>query len=208
MLGEALREHDDSPVEDKIVVLRGASWADFQRMLELRGDAPVPRLAYLEGALELMTPSRPHESLKSRLGCLVEAWCLEHDLEFSPYGSWTLEDKSEGRGIEPDECYVFGLSDDPVRPDLAIEVVWTSGGINKLEIYRKLGVREVWFWRRGRLSAHVLRGDAYTEVTESEVLAGIDLIEIAGFLDRPTTSQAIREYRAALRARRQGANDG
>jgi hypothetical protein len=30
-------------------------------------------------------------------------------------------------------------------------------------------------------------------------LPGIDLDELASFLDRPTASQAIRDYRAALR---------
>jgi Uma2 family endonuclease len=96
---------------------------------------------------------------------------------------------------------VFGNVPEPERPDLAIEVVWTFGGINKLEIHRKLGVREVWFWRRGQLTAHALRGDQYAEVPESEVLPGIDLTELASFLDRPTASQAIRDYRAALLAR-------
>jgi len=84
---------------------------------------------------------------------------------------------------------------------LAIEVVWTSGGIDKLEIYRKLGVREVWFWRRGQLSAHVLSGETYAQASESAVLPGLDLAELARFLDRPTASQAIREYRAALAQR-------
>jgi hypothetical protein len=52
-----------------------------------------------------------------------------------------LEDKQVERGVEPDECYVLGDVAEPARPDLAIEVVWSSGGINELEIYRKLGVR-------------------------------------------------------------------
>src|SRR5216683_198276 len=72
MLAEHLAEHDDTPVEDKIVVLYDATWADYQRLMEMRGDKSVPRLAYLEGALEIMTPSRPHESLKSMIGRLVE----------------------------------------------------------------------------------------------------------------------------------------
>ena len=123
-------------------------------------------------------------------------------LEFSAYGSWTLESKEDARGIEPDECYVFGNVSEPERPDLAIEVVWTSGSIDKLEIYRKLGVREVWFWRRGQLTAHVLSGEAFEQRSESKVLPGIELTELASYLDRPTASQAIREYRAALQARR------
>jgi Uma2 family endonuclease len=202
MLAAGLDEHDDTPVDDRIVVLHGATWADYQRMLELRGDVSVPRLAYLGGALQLMTPSRLHESLKSTIGCLAEVWCLENDIDFSPYGSWTLESKEEGCGIEPDECYVFGGAIDPDRPDLAIEVTWTSGGLDKLEIYRKLAVREVWFWRRGRVTVHVLRGESYAEGAESEVLPGIDVAELARYLDRPAASQASREYRACLEGRR------
>lgn len=191
-------DRDDTPREDKIVVLRGATWADYQRILEMRGDHSAPRIAYLEGEIEIRSPSQPHESIKSILGCLVEVWCLEHAIEFSTYGSWTLEDKAVERGVEADECYVFGAPRGALRPDLAIEVVWTSGGLNKLDIYRKLGVREVWFWRRGALTAHVLVGETYQQRSASEVLVGIDLDQLASFVDRPTTSQAIRDYRSAL----------
>jgi len=198
MLAQRLEDHDDTPVEDKIVVLRGLRWSDYQRMLEVRGDAAVPRLAYLDGELEIMTPARPHESIKSRIGRLVEVWCLERAIEFSPYGSWTLEKKAAERGLEPDESYVFGQVAEPERPDLAIEVVWTAGGLKKLDIYASLGVPEVWFWRRGRITVHVLDGAAYQEVPSSAVLPGIDLAQLVSFLDRPTASQGIRDYRAAL----------
>ena len=200
VFAKPLERHDDQPCEDKIVVLHNATWADYQRHLEMRGDHSAPRLAFLEGELEIMSPSRHHEALKSLIGRLVEVWCLERDITFQTLGSWTLEKKAENRGVEPDECYIFGEIGpaEPVAPDLAIEVVWTSGGLNKLEIYRKLGVREVWFWRRGRLSVHKLSGEAYAEIEESQVLPGIDLEELARFLDRPSTSQAIKEYRASL----------
>jgi Uma2 family endonuclease len=200
MLANRLAAHDDGPVDDHIVVLRGAAWSDFQRVLEMRGDSPVPRLAYLQGVLEIMTPSREHESLKSMIGQLVEVWCLERGIDFSAFGSWTLENKEADRGVEPDECYVFGEVAEPTRPDLAIEVVWTSGGVDKREIYRGLGVREIWFWRRGRITAYALRAGGYEELRQSEVLPGIDLGQLTSFLDRPTASQAIRAYRAALQA--------
>jgi Uma2 family endonuclease len=202
MLVQSFTEHDDRPKEDKIVLLSGATWADYQRHLEMRGDQSAPRIAYLEGVLEIMSPSLSHENLKSLIGRLVEVWCLERDIDFRTLGSWTLEKKEESRGVEPDECYVFASTAEPKRPDLAIEVIWTSGGLDKLDIYRKLEVREVWFWRRGRLTVHSLRGDRYQDVPQSEVLPGIDLDELARFLDRPTTSQAIREYRASLQQRR------
>ncbi|HKY37515.1 MAG TPA: Uma2 family endonuclease [Polyangiaceae bacterium] len=198
MLAEQLSDHDDTPLEDKIVVLRGLNWHDYQRMLEARGDAGVPRFAFLGGELEIMTPSRPHESIKSRIGLLVAVWCEVRGVEFSPYGSWTLEDERTQRGLEPDECYVFGAVAEPQRPDLAIEVVWTAGGLRKLDIYAALGVPEVWFWRRGRITVHLLEQGAYAEVPESRALPGMDLLQLASYLDRPTASQAIREYRAAL----------
>lgn len=203
MLADSLRNRNDASTEDGIVALRGATWADYRRVVELKGDARVPRVAYLEGVLELMTPSRSHEALKFWIGRLIEVWCLENDVEFSGFGAWTLEEESEDRAIEPDECFIFG--DNPAdvpRPDLAIEVIWTSGGLNKLDIYRKIGVREVWIWRRGALKAYSLRNDTYVEVTSSEVLPGIDLDELVSFVDRPTASRSMRDYRAALQARR------
>ena len=66
---------------DDIVVLRGASWADYQRLLEVRADAAVPRLTYLEGVLELTSPSKSHQSVTSTLGRLVEAWCTENEID-------------------------------------------------------------------------------------------------------------------------------
>ena len=122
-------------------------------------------------------------------------------IEFTPYGSWTLKNKREERGAEADECYVFGP--DPKRkrrPDIAIEVIFTSGGVDKLNVYRKLGVREVWYWEDGRIEVHVRRGTRYERAARSEALAGIDLQQLASFLDRPTASRAIRDYVAALRA--------
>jgi Uma2 family endonuclease len=200
VLVEALRNHDDTPVGDHTVRLRNVTWSDYERVLEIRGERPVPRVAYLEGVLELMRPSREHELLKPLIGHLVEVWCLERDIPFSACGSWTLEKKDVERGVEPDECYVFrSATRDAEHPDLAIEVIWTSGGLDKREIYRELGVRELWFWRQGRLTAHALRAGRYEEIDDSEVLPGIDLTTLASFLDRPSASQAIRDYRAAIK---------
>ena len=39
MFAELLQDHDDTPIEDKIVVLNGLSWSDYQRLLEIRGEA-------------------------------------------------------------------------------------------------------------------------------------------------------------------------
>ena len=184
------------------VVLRGATWADYQRILELRGESVVPRVAYLEGALQLVSPPRRHEYVRSMIGRLIEAWCFETGVDVTPYGSWTLQSERAERGAEADECYVLGAALEPVVPDLAIEVVVTHGGIDKLEIYRELGVREVWFWRAGALHLHALRGQAYQAIERSEVLAGIDVDQLLEFVDVRPMTRAVRAYQAALRAAR------
>ncbi len=194
-------DRDDEPREDHFVHLHGVSWADYLRLLEIRGDRSAPRITYVEGTLEIMSPSLTHEQIKSYIGCLVEAWCLERGVEFTPFGSWTLKSKREERGVEADECYVFGIQPRRKRrPDLAIEVTWTSGGIDKLDAYRKLGVREVWYWEKGRIQIYLRRRATFEAVAASQALPGIDLEQLTSFLDRPTASQAIRDYRTALRA--------
>lgn len=203
---------NDDPTEDHVVQLSNATWRDYERILELRGDRSAPRVTYLEGELEIMSPSRDHERIKSLLGCLVEAYCLHADVTCMPYGSWTIKDRRKRRGAEADECYVFG--DEPAdRPDLAIEVVWTWGGIDKLEVYRELGVQEVWIWRKGKLQVHALRGARrtrarsskqrtttrrYEAIDRSELLPGLDLELMVKFLDRPSFNAAVRDFRRAL----------
>lgn len=196
-------QHDDRPKEDHVVRLSGVSWEDYERLLAMRGDHSAPRIAYLEGDVEIMSPSRSHEGIKSVIGRLVEVYCLENGIPFSTYGSWTLQSKDRSRGAEPDECYVFGdaasVPGDEERPDLAIEVVWTSGRIDKLDIYRKLGVAEIWYWRKGRIQPYRLRGERYVPIEASEVLPGLDLELLTGFIDSVTTFAAIRGYQKALR---------
>jgi Uma2 family endonuclease len=199
MAAPALAEYDGSSSYDHIVCLHDVTWADYERLLEIRGDHSAPRYTYLEGELEIMSPSKTHESIKSMIGRLVEVWCLEKGVEFSTLGSWTLRDEATRRGIEPDECYVFGEVGERAAPHLAIEVVWTAGGLDKLRVYEKLGVAEVWYWLRGRIQAHELRGESYLPIDQSRVLSGIDLRQVERFVEAPTTSQAMREYRAALR---------
>ncbi len=184
---------------DHVVFLHDLSWDDYESLLRMRGDHSAPRISYLEGEVEILSPSRTHESIRSLIGCLVEAYCLENGIRFRPLGSWTLRDRPKRRGAEADECYILG-DEDAERPHLAIEVVWTSGRIDKLEIYRKLGVAEVWYWRKGRIQPYQLRGERYVPSTTSQVLPGLDLMLLQRFLDQPTAYDAIIAYRKALRA--------
>ena len=145
-----------------------------------------------------MSPSRHHERLEGFLATLVETWALETGVRLVSLGSWTLERQTDEAGAEPDECYQVGDEEKP-RPDLAIEVVWTSGGLSKLSIYERLGVPEVWTWRRGALHVHVLRDEGYVEVERSEVFPDLDLQLLLSLLGEPTLYDAQTKLLAALR---------
>lgn len=185
---------------DQRIVLYDIPWLHYEIQAALRGEKSVPRIAYLEGALELLVPSKHHERIGHDLGALVGVFAEEAGIDLTGYKSWTLK-KPDQAGAEADECFIVGPEQHQERPDLAIEVVVTHGGLDKLKIYARLGVREVWFWRDGRLELYVLRGNAHERVERSECLPGLDHDLLCSFLGRPTTTAAVREYRAALRAK-------
>lgn len=187
------------PDMDQRVILFGMTWKDYEILLAVRGDQSGVRMAYLNGAIELMSPSINHEGIKKTIARIVEAYGDERGLDLNGYGSWTLKNALVERGLEPDECYVLGEVHKDV-PELAIEVVWTSGGLNKLEIYRSLGVGEVWIWERDRgIEVHLLRDGRYEKAPRSALLPELDLALVERFATAPNQAQAVRAFRAALR---------
>jgi Uma2 family endonuclease len=197
----------DPDSTDHFVYLQGR-WEDYERLLTMRGESSVPRITYLEGLIELMSPSRYHELDKKRFARLLEAWAEEAGVDLEGYGSWTLKKKRAKRGAEADECYTVNRRavGERDRPDIAIEVIWTSGGIDKLEVYRKLGVREVWYYERGTLRFFALRGERghedYAEIQRSEFLPQLPLELLLAGMQDSTQSQtaAVRALRQTLRA--------
>lgn len=189
----------DAGMRDQIVVLHGISWDQYVALNDARGEGSHPRFAYLDGELEIMTTSERHELVKKMTARLVEAYAEEMNIALDGYGNTTWRKKAKLAGIEPDECYAIGR----LRkvPDLALEIVHTSGGIDKLELYRRLGVPEVWFWINGRFYVYRL-GRTYKEVANSVVLPKIDLDAIARVIaaTEPGEQTAmVRKYRQALR---------
>lgn len=77
-----------------------------------------------------------------------------------------------------------------------------SGGVDKLEIYRRLEVPEVWFWQKGQFWIYRLTGRKYAPRERSEVLPGLDLgalAEIIAATDESHQTEAVRAYRRSLR---------
>jgi len=185
--------------DDRFVVLHGVEWKTYCALRELF-DGPGVRMTYLKGALEIMSPSRRHEGYKTRIARLIELFALERDVHLLGYGSTTFKKALDERGLEPDECYVLDrdLSDDDY-PDIALEVVIRSGGIDKLEVYRGLGVREVWFWHKGGFRLFELRVSGYVEVPQSGLVPGLDFDLLASFAEQADQHEALKSYRDQLR---------
>jgi len=186
---------------DQVVVLRNVSWEQYDAIDAARGDASQPLLAYLDGELEIVTTSQHHEWLKKLLSRLIEAYAEERGLRLDGFGHATLREEAKRAGIEPDEWYKTDARSEV--PDLAIEIVLTSGGVDKLEIYRRFHVREVWFWVNGKIWVYHLVGRRYEARTESVVLPDIDfngLERMIGASDEETDqTAAVRAYRESLK---------
>lgn len=190
--------------EDQRVVLRAMVWRDFEAMLTIRGDRAGVRMYYLDGEIELVSPTRIHEGRKKALARLLEVWSLESDVTLNGYGSWTLKNRPRKAGAEPDECYVVGDETDRDVPDLAIEVEWSrASGLSKTEIYRRLGVRELWTLKRsGKLVVRILENDAWVEHARSKLFPRLDLAWLCSFLAIEPQGKAVRALRDALRTKK------
>jgi Uma2 family endonuclease len=184
---------------DRQIVYTGITWQQFKLIQAGFADAPGIRLFYSDHTIEILMPGRTHELFKSVIGMLVELFCLERGIEFEPMGSMTQEREGEV-SVEADESYCFGTSK-PI-PDLAIEVILTSGNPNKLERYRVLGIPEVWFWQDGVFRLYRLRDLQYEQITRSEipelVTLDIDLLTRCVLMAETSRLNAAQEFRQGI----------
>lgn len=134
-----------SPAEQK-VILHNVSWETYERLMDERGESRVPRFAYDQGELEIMSPQAEHESISYAAALLVEVLAEEMDIDVYGLGSTTFKREDIDRGFEPDQCFYFedweivrgkkklDLTLNP-PPELVIEVDITSPSLNKFPIY-------------------------------------------------------------------------
>jgi Uma2 family endonuclease len=178
--------------ETTYVLLYNVSWEQLEQ-LDITLSGTSARLTYLDGILEIMSPlSDEHEDAKSTFSRLLEVYLREKKIRFYIRGSATIGKKEDKTRREPDESYNLGIKK-PI-PDLIVEITVTSGGINKLEIYQRLGVLEVWFWEDGFLSVYCLQENEYTKVTQSVLLPDLDLDLLARYSRMADQYDAIEEY--------------
>lgn len=180
----------------KPLIFSGVSWQEF-KIIEPILDQSGIRLSYLDGTLEVTEmPGRTHETIKKRIAALVEAYLDFLGIEYTPTGSMTLESEELRVKREADESYELGLDRD--RPDLAIEVVVTSGGISKLLAYQRLKIAEVWFWEKDMLSIYILTTDGYQLSEKSIGLPDLDIVMLVDCIKLTNHTDAVRSFRQAL----------
>ncbi|WP_019503073.1 Uma2 family endonuclease [Pseudanabaena sp. PCC 6802] len=159
--------------EQRFLLPGNYSWQEFEALEQLLADSPGLRITYLDGWIELMTLGEPHELIKKSLAILLEAYFTLMEIEYIPVGSATRREEDKGTSFEPDESYY--LREKKANPDLAIEVVLTSGSLQKLEKYRRFEIQEVWFWEGNQLKLYHLQDGQYVEIMRSELLPELDI---------------------------------
>ncbi len=189
-----------TPIKESPLLFEGLTWREFKAVEQLL-DRPGYRLSFLDGVLEIqLLPGEPHQIVKNRIAALLEIYLLMAGFDFTPTGSMTLESEAVAVKREADESYKLA----PGRrlPDLAIEIVFSSGGINKLEVYKRLKIPEVWFWEDGLLEIYHLRGEGnnlqYEKVSSSEEIQGIDLELLLRCINMVNHVDAIKTFQQAL----------
>ncbi len=184
---------------DQQYTITDVSWQAYEALLsDLGDDFPGLRVHYLEGTLEITMPGRRHEVLKDNIAGLLRAYFEETRTRFYGLGSTTFKAEAKRRGAEPDVSFCIGT--DKEFPDIAIEVVQTSGGVNKLDIYQGLSVVEVWFWQNDQFTVYHLQDESYKRRERSEMLPALDLFLLATYVLHPEPLDAVIEFRQALRS--------
>ncbi len=181
------------PAEHRFLI-RNLDWERYEALLSLFEDGG-PRINYLDGNVELMSPLLPHEGPKRALGFMVETVTEELGIPMDEASTTTFKRRESERGLEADESYyLYGhvgkirdrrridLDVDP-PPDLAIEVEFTSSLLDKLAIYAGICVPEIWRHDGERLAVLWLGPDGtYSESATSRAFPLLATAEIERFL--------------------------
>ena len=144
-----------------------------------------------------MTTSPTHEKIKQHLAGLLEAYLQEAEIDYYPLEATTFRKQAALAGKEPDECYCIGSEKE--FPDLAIEVAITSGGVDTIEVYQPLGVKEVWIWKNNKLNIYDLSNNNYRQEEKSILLPEIEIKLVEKLAVAESPRKAIKQLRKNVR---------
>lgn len=200
VLAELLRPEllpDGTEPEERMIIC-GLSWERYLGLDKAAGDdRPGPRFYYLDGDLEMLTTSREHERIKKWIGDFLADYFMEIGSDVFPQGQATLRNALLKAGAEPDDAWCLG--EEKEFPDLVLEIALTSGGVSKLEVYRRFEIPEVWIWRENKLEVYSLsEGGQYELTPKISLLPKLDTSLIERCVAIRSWRQARVEFRAGL----------
>ncbi len=186
------------PKEEKLITLYGITWEQFKAIEEQLENNREVRLSYLVGVMEIMSPiGDRHERVKRTLGLLLEAYMREKGIRFYSCGGFTIEEPGYASGT-PDESYCIGS--DKETPDIVIEIIVTSGTMNRKELYKPKRVPEVWFWKSNQLRIWQLNAAGeYVEVSRSGFFPDLDKALLVQYISHPDQYDAVNEFVGVIR---------
>lgn len=181
-------------------VIHDLSWEQFEELDRSLEDFSGIKLIYLDGTAEVMPISEDHEDFKVLLRRLLETYLEFSGIRFYGRGSPTIGTKAIKARNEPDESY--NIETRKPYPDLVIEITVTSGGVDKLEGYRRMGVQEVWFWEDGTLAIYSLNTDRYEKMSQSRLFPSLSIERFCRYMTYYDQYDAVREFRSELEQNR------
>jgi Uma2 family endonuclease len=204
---------DGGVLQLPFVALHHVTWQTYQALLADMGEHRSARLAYDRGTLEIKMPSKLHELINRLLERIIITLTEELGLSVLSLGSTTFDSEAAEQGVEPDSCFYIQNADrvnpeddtppQDLPPDLVVEVDITSSSRSRLNIYKVMGVQEIWRYNRQGLAILQLRQGKYVECEYSLTFPLLSVEILEKFLERgkQSTNQnsSIDELRMWLR---------
>ncbi len=218
MAGIAPLKSESAIATSQRVKLSGIRWNTYLLLLEDMGEHRSSRLSYAHGNLEITMPSNEHETNKKLLERMVEALTEELNRPLKSFGSSTLNREDLQQGAEPDSCYYIDnankiqnrqidLEKDP-PPDLVLEIDISSPSTQRMQIYARLGVPELWRYSKGQIEILRLETSEYVACDSSPTFAIVTAEVLNRWLEagkRDDETSWIRGWRRWVRE--QGGDD-
>jgi Uma2 family endonuclease len=185
-------------------------------MLRAFAERPGFRLTYDRGTLEIISPLFEHEIDADLLGRFVVVLTEELSLPLQAGRSTTFRRRRMRRGLEPDHSWWIAhapqmrgkrridLRVDP-PPDLTLEEDVTHRSLDRLSIYARLGVPEVWRLDAQGLTFLALQPNGrYAEQTHSRtfpLFTPVDLMAHVSLRTQHDENEVVRQFRKFVRQR-------
>src|SRR5215813_3429710 len=167
--------------EDTEVIFHGATWEEYEELLDRVGEAAGLRISFNNGTLKVMSLSPEHEKYVRFIERLISTLSLRLRINIVSFGSATMRKRRDSKGNEPDAFFyiqasaVIGnrieldFSIDP-PPDVVVEVDIHHDSTDNDAIYAALGVPEIWRYDEWAVTIHHLRQGEYVAAETSRAL--------------------------------------